>query len=82
MMHGMYGYGPVWMIFIWIILIIFGIYLLTKFINGDNKKAKSNQTIKNNTQTSLHILQERLAKGEINEAEYEHLKSIIKRDRE
>lgn len=47
-------------------LIIFGIYLITRFINGGKKRTPS------------QILKERLAKGEINETEYERLKSILK----
>ncbi len=78
MMHGMYGFGSIWMIAFWIILIVFGIYLLMKFINGDNKNTSSND---NNKNAPLKILQERLAKGEIDEAEYERLKLIIERDR-
>ncbi|WP_040980893.1 MULTISPECIES: hypothetical protein [Oceanobacillus] len=66
----MNGYGSFWamilMILFWIGLISFGIFLITNFINGDKKK------------TSLQIIKERLAKGEIDELEYERLKSIIK----
>lgn len=80
MMHGMYGYGAIWMIIFWVILIGLGIYLLTKFINGGNESIKNNRNTKSNA--PLQILQERLAKGEIDEAEYERLKSIIKRDKE
>lgn len=81
-MHGMYGFGSIWMIVFWIafwtLLIIVGIYLLMKFISPGNKNVKNDQNDKN---TPLNTLQERLAKGEINESEYEHLKSIIERDR-
>lgn len=69
-MHG-YG-GSFWstilMIIFWVGLISLGIYLITNFINDGNKK------------TPLQITRERLAKGEINEIEYERLKSIIKHD--
>ena len=82
MMHGMYGYGPIVMIIFCIILIGFGIYLLIKFANGDNKNAKNNHTIYKQKSTPLETLQLRLAKGEIDEAEYERLKNIIKRDQE
>lgn len=71
MLHG-FGYAPFWtMILIhvlWLGLIIFGIYLITRFINGGKKR------------TSSQILKERLAKGEIDESEYERLKSIVERD--
>lgn len=72
-MHMMHGMGSIWsmvfMIIFWVGLISFGIFLITNFINGGNKK------------TPLEVIQERLAKGEIDEAEYERLKSIIKEDR-
>lgn len=71
-MHMMQGYGSFWsmflMIIFWIGLISLGIYLITNFINGSNKR------------TPLQIIKERLAKGEIDESEYERLKSIIKQD--
>jgi len=72
-MHMMHGYGgSFWsitlMIIFWVGLISLGIYLITNFINDGNKK------------TPLQITRERLAKGEINETEYERLKSIIKHD--
>lgn len=72
-MHMMHGYGSFWsmilMIVFWVGLISLGIYLITNFINGGKKK------------TPLQITKERLAKGEIDETEYERLKSIIKQDR-
>jgi len=72
-MHMMHGYGgsfwsTILMIIFWVGLISLGIYLITNFINDGNKK------------TPLQITRERLAKGEINEIEYERLKSIIKHD--
>jgi len=76
-MHGMYGYGSIWMIVFWVILIGFGIYLVKRFINGDK-----NSVNKNKKNTPLQTLQERLARGEIDVEEYEHLKSIIKRDKD
>ncbi len=82
MMHGMYGYGPIFMIIFWFILIGFGIYLLKKFANGDNKTTKNSENINKQTNTPIEALQLRLAKGEIDEAEYERLKNIIKRDQE
>lgn len=71
-MHMMHGYGSFWsmimMIIFWVGLISLGIFLITNFISGGNKK------------TSINIIQERLAKGEIDETEYERLKAIIKQD--
>ncbi|GAA0316507.1 MULTISPECIES: SHOCT domain-containing protein [Oceanobacillus] len=69
-MHMMNGHVAFWpmllMIIFWIGLISFGVYLVTNFIKGDKKK------------TPLQIIKERLAKGEIDELEYERLKSVIK----
>lgn len=73
-MHMMHGNGSVWtmlfMVALWIGLIIFGIYLTIYFIRAGNQK---------NTD-SLKILQERLAKGEIDENEYYRLREIILQD--
>jgi len=71
MMHGIYGYGLIWMFVFWLILIAIGVYLLVKFIKGDNKSSK------NNEKAPLQILQSRLVKGEIDETEYEYLKIIL-----
>lgn len=77
-MHMMHGNGSFWvMLFmgiVWLGLIIFGIYLTIHFIRGDQK------TNHEHSNASLEMLKERLAKGEIDEAEYERLKSIILRD--
>src|SRR5699024_3335836 len=73
MMHGIYGYGLIWMFVFWLILIAIGVYLLVKFIKGDNKSSK------NNEKEPLQILQSRLVKGEIDETEYEYLKIILKK---
>ncbi|HLR43305.1 MAG TPA: SHOCT domain-containing protein [Pseudogracilibacillus sp.] len=71
-MHMPHGYGAMWstpwMLIFWVILIGLGIYLITNFIHNGKK------------QTPLQILQKRLAKGEIDEAEYERLKAIIEKD--
>src|SRR5699024_12081820 len=53
-------------------LIAIGVYLLVKFIKGDNKSSK------NNEKAPLQILQSRLVKGEIDETEYEYLKIILR----
>jgi len=74
MMHG-YGIGSFWsmllMIGFWIGLFSLGVYLLTNFITGGKKKP-----------SPLEILHERLAKGEIDEDEYERLKTIIEQEDE
>ena len=68
-MHFMHGYGPIWpmigMIIFWAGLIIIGLFLVSNYVNGGRKK------------DSFGILKERLAEGEIDETEYERLKSIL-----
>jgi len=77
-MHMMHGYGFSWTMLImgmlWIGLIIFGIYLTFSFIRGNNPKPRQQQ------KPPLQILNKRLANGEIDEAEYERLKTIILED--
>lgn len=72
-MHILHGYGSFWsmilMITFWVGLISLGVYLITNFINGGK-----------NEDTSLQIIKKRLAKGEIDETEYERLKTIIEQD--
>lgn len=70
----MHGYGSFWsmmlMIVFWVGLISLGIYLITNYMSGSRKK-----------ETPLQILQKRLANGEIDEAEYNRLKSILKEEK-
>ncbi|MFD1851807.1 MULTISPECIES: SHOCT domain-containing protein [Bacillaceae] len=49
----------------WIVLIIIGFYLISNYLKGGEKR------------DSIDILKERLAKGEIDEAEYQRLKSVL-----
>lgn len=71
MLRMMNGYGVFWwmMMLFWIGLFILGIYLVSSYINGGRRR------------TPIQILKERLAKGEISEAEYEQLKSVLERDK-
>lgn len=70
----MHGYGSFWsmmlMIVFWVGLISLGVYLITNYMSGSRKK-----------ETPLQILQKRLANGEIDEAEYNRLKSILKEEK-
>ena len=69
-MHFMHGTGSIWpmavMIIFWAGLIVIGFFLVFRYVNGGRKK------------NPQEILEERLAKGEIDESEYERLKSILK----
>lgn len=80
-MHMMHGSGNFFtMLFmgaLWIGLVVFGIYLTVYFIRGDQKERKNTDVQEKSKDDSLRILNERLAKGEIDEAEYERLRSII-----
>lgn len=69
MMHGYGFWSMILMIIFWVGLISLGIYLILNFINGGMNRKKP-----------LQIIKERLAKGEIDEAEYKRLKSIIEQD--
>jgi len=68
-MHFMHGYGSIWpmagMIIFWVGLIVIGFFLVSNYVNGGRKKSPQ------------EILKKRLAKGEIDESEYERLKSIL-----
>ncbi len=73
MMDGMGGFGMglfgwVFMILIWV-LIIAGIIALVKWL--------TQSTSGNQKKTPLEILQDRFARGDINEDEYEHKKNIL-----
>ena len=88
MMHGMFGFGAIWMIIFWFVLIGMcvaligsGIYLFTKLISGNNKHINNNREINYSQNKPLQTLQEQLAKGEIDEAEYERLKAIQNYDK-
>lgn len=76
-MHHMYGYGSIWpmiiMTIFWAGLIGLGIYLIINYINGSHKQTEDDKP--------LQILQERLARGEIDVEEYERLRAILKEDR-
>ncbi|MFA1822192.1 SHOCT domain-containing protein [Virgibacillus oceani] len=69
-MNFMHGYGSIWpmvvMVIFWVGLIIIGYYLVSNYVNGGRKR------------NPQEILKERLATGEIDESEYERLKSILK----
>ena len=82
MMHGgmnsLFGIGPIWLILFWLALVVLGIYLLVNFVDGNKHPTKNKQDKKQNS--SLNILQDRFAKGEITEAEYKHKKNILKKD--
>lgn len=71
MMHFMndfVGIGMfVWMFLQWGLLLA-GIYLLFRWISGDKDKAED---------SALHILRDRLAKGEISEEEFIHKKNKL-----
>lgn len=70
-MHFMHGYGSIWplivMVIFWGGLIITGLYLASSYVKGGREKDSLQKTLK-----------DRLAKGEIDEEEYEKLKSLLK----
>lgn len=70
----MHGYGMFWPMLIitamWLGLIILGIILVAKYFNGERKK------------NPQQILKERLAKGKIDEKEYDRLLSILDKEQD
>lgn len=76
------GYGTIWMILFWILLVVIAVYLIAKIIKNSNKKKPVGPKEEKLDNAPLQILQERLAKGEMDEVEYERLKDIIRRDNE
>lgn len=74
------GYFPMNMtvtIITWIIIVAL-IVLLVKLLSRLKERPESNSTIKG--EDPLLILKQRLARGEIDEAEYDRLKQRIKED--
>jgi len=76
MMHWGWGYGMGFGMILWwavvIGLIVLVIYGLTNIFRNQPSKKEFN-----NNDSSLEILKERFAKGEINEEEYENKKKIL-----
>lgn len=62
----MYGFGFIFMILFWV-LVIYGVYLVLKKSNHFNEKS-----------SPMEILKERYAKGEILKEEFEEMKKNIK----
>ncbi len=76
MMHMHRGYGIFGgMSLLGIIVIGLGIYLLVHYINENKKQPVQSRT---NTNRALDILDERYAKGEIDEEEYKRRKQVLK----
>lgn len=63
------GFGWLFMIIFWILIILGVVYLVKQFA-GEAKKVEK-------TETALHILKKRYAKGEINKDEFEEKKKDI-----
>jgi putative membrane protein len=75
MMHffdgGFYmGFGGIWMV-LWWVVIIASIVLLVKWFSEDRSRPRD--------KTALEILKERYARGEINQAEFERMRSELER---
>lgn len=76
-MHGMHGYGygyNIWFILLLIaviVAIIVGVMLLMRYSRNEGSTSSVSSA-------PFDIIKERLAKGEIDEAEYEQLKEKLK----
>ncbi|MEW6601156.1 MAG: SHOCT domain-containing protein [Nitrospirota bacterium] len=66
---GMGGFGWIFMIVFWV-LVVLGVVYLLKLISGADKGKKD--------ETPLDILKKRYAKGEITKEEYDKIKDDIK----
>lgn len=65
---GWFGFGWVWMILFWGVIISFGIWLIIRLSNRDDSKTKVNH---------IEIAKERYAKGEISKEEFDQLKKDL-----
>lgn len=67
--YGMFGWGGI----LGLIIVVIAVYFLIKYIS-DNKNVSATVIKKDNT---IDILNERYAKGEIDEEEYNKKKKIV-----
>ena len=76
MMHWNYGWGMgfgwVFMIFFWVLLILGIVYVIRIVMAGAKKETSGD--------TALDILKKRYAKGEITKEEFEKIKNDLKAD--
>jgi putative membrane protein len=67
---GFYGLGGIWMIIVWVLIIVAGIYVLRIFVRDkDNRHQQS--------ETPDEILKRRYASGDISNREYEEMKEKL-----
>jgi putative membrane protein len=72
--HGMMGGWGIFMMIFLVILIVVIVYAVMKLVQGSNKNATS----QSNRDEALEILNQRYAKGELSDEEYQQKKKILK----
>jgi putative membrane protein len=76
---GFGGFGMVYMLIFWIVIIGIAVWLLSRlFPAGANRTAPSDRTRRSDgKESALDILQMRYARGEISQREYEQMRQDI-----
>lgn len=79
MMGMSFGFGLVFMIFFWLLIIALAVWLLSKLFPSSGDPSKAFQ--REGTEKPLEILKRRYAQGEISGPEYEEMMRVIQADR-
>lgn len=78
-MMSMMGGGMILTMILWILIVGLIIYSVIRFLMKLNTKKEDTSTIGNPEDSSVEVLRERFARGEIDEQEFEERKAFLKR---